>query len=169
MKTRRKFLAAGLLAAGSLLSGPAALAHGDARHGDAKATSVKKEQQEWGVAGDAGAATRTIPITMTDDMRFTPDRIEVRVGETIRFVHRNAGSVMHEMVLGTKAALDEHAALMVKFPGMEHDEPWMAHVAAGGSGETVWTFNRPGTFDFACLIPGHYQAGMVGRVVVTPG
>ena len=68
----------------------------------------------------------------------------------------------------TQADLDEHAALMVKFPGMEHDEPYMAHVAAGQTGEIVWTFNRAGEFDFACLIAGHYQAGMVGKIVVKP-
>ena len=101
---------------------------------------------------------------MDDKMRFTPDRIDVREGETVRLVHRNGGRVMHEFVLGTKQALDEHAALMLRFPNMEHDEPHMAHVGPGKTGEIVWTFNRAGEFDFACLIPGHYQAGMVGKV-----
>jgi uncharacterized cupredoxin-like copper-binding protein len=72
-------------------------------------------------------------------------------------------------VLGTKKELDEHAALMAKFPNMEHDEPYMAHVGPGKTGEIIWTFNRPGEFDFACLIPGHYQAGMVGKVKVIAG
>lgn len=166
MNTRRRFLAASLLAAGALLSG-AARAHSGEKHPGAKAAAVERVQQPWGVAGDAAQVTRTIPITMTDDMRFNPDLIEVRAGETVRFIHHNAGAVLHEMVLGTKATLDEHAELMKKFPGMEHDEPWMAHVAPGGRGEIVWTFNRPGEFDFACLIPGHYEAGMVGRIVVT--
>jgi uncharacterized cupredoxin-like copper-binding protein len=70
------------------------------------------------------------------------------------------------MVIGDKKTLDEHAALMVKFPGMEHDEPYMAHVAAGKQGSLLWNFNRPGEFDFACLIAGHYQAGMVGKIKV---
>ena len=69
-------------------------------------------------------------------------------------------------MLGTQKELEEHAALMLKFPDMEHDEPYMVHVAAGKTGEIVWTFNRAGDFDFACLIPGHYQAGMVGKVTV---
>ena len=73
---------------------------------------------------------------------------------------------MAKFVIGTKAENDEHAALMVKFPTMEHDEPYMAHVAPGKTGEIVWTFNRAGEFDFACLIAGHYQAGMVGKVKV---
>jgi uncharacterized cupredoxin-like copper-binding protein len=99
---------------------------------------------------------------------FRPARIEVREGETVRFVMRHRGRVTHEFVSGTKAELEAHAELMKKHPGMEHDEPYMAHVAPGKTGEIVWTFNRAGEFDFACLIPGHYDAGMVGRVVVRP-
>ena len=162
MKIRHILLAAGLLTGSGL-----ALAHGDAEHAAAKPAAVKKEQKEWGIAGDAKTATRTIDVRMSDAMRFTPDRIEVRQGDTIRFVHHNNGQVMHEFVLGTKPVLDEHAAMMEKFPDMEHDEPYMVHVAPGGTREMVWTFNRPGTFDFACLIPGHYQAGMKGTVVVS--
>ena len=105
---------------------------------------------------------------MADNMRYTPDRIEVRLGETVRFVHRNDGKVLHEFVIGTKKDLEEHAAMMRKYPGMEHDEPYMAHVAAGKSAEMIWTFNRAGEFDFACLIPGHFEAGMVGRIIVKP-
>lgn len=166
MKIRNSFLAAAVITA-SLLSSGAAIAHGEAHVRDA--APVNKEQQDWGIAGDADAVTRTLRVTMTDQMRFDPDRIQVRLGETIRFVHRNAGKVMHEMVIGSQSALDQHADLMVRFPEMEHDEPWMAHVAPGGSGDIIWTFNRPGEFDFACLIPGHYQAGMVGRIVVSGG
>jgi uncharacterized cupredoxin-like copper-binding protein len=57
---------------------------------------------------------------------------------------------------------------MARFPDMQHDEPWMAHVPPGRTGEIVWTFNRVGEFAFACLIAGHYQAGMVGRITVRP-
>jgi len=143
-----------------------ASAHGDAGH--KPAGPVVKEQKDWGIAGDRRAARRSIAVNMSDDMRFTPARIEVREGETLRFVIRNRGKLMHEFVIGTKRELDEHAALMAKFPDMAHDEPYMAHVAPGRTGEIVWTFNRAGEFQFACLIAGHYQAGMVGRVVVTP-
>ncbi|WP_418314779.1 cupredoxin domain-containing protein [Piscinibacter sakaiensis] len=143
----------------------AGVAHSDKPH-PAKSGPVVKEQKPWGIAGDAKAADRTIEVAMSDDMRFTPDRIEVRQGETIRFVVRNTGKVMHEFVIGTKQENDQHAAMMVKFPNMEHDEPYMAHVAPGKNGEIVWTFNRAGDFAFACLIAGHYQAGMVGKIVV---
>ena len=154
-----------LLALCIALAGTAGFAHTDKPHAK-KAGAVKKEQKAWGIAGDDTAVTRTIEVHMTDKMRFTPDLIEVREGETVRLTHKNDGMILHEFVLGTKKELDEHAALMLKFPTMEHDEPYMAHVGAGKTGEIVWTFNRAGTFDFACLIPGHYQAGMVGKIRV---
>lgn len=154
------FLAMGLIVA------EAALAHGEAAHARSAATS--REQLPWGIAGDLSRVDRTLVIRATDAMRFHPDRIEVRLNETIRFVIRNEGRLMHEMVIGTQTVLNEHAALMRKFPDMAHDEPYMAHVAPGESGEIVWHFNRAGEFAYACLIPGHYEAGMVGRIRVRP-
>lgn len=155
-----------LLAAALMGVSLGAVAHEGEDHGKKKAGPVKKEQKDWGIAGDAKAAKRTIEVTMTDNMRFTPDKFEVKQGEVVKFVIKNNGKMMHEMVIGTKKVLDEHAALMLKFPNMEHDEPYMAHVAQGKTGEIVWNFNRPGEFDFACLIAGHYQAGMVGKIKV---
>lgn len=154
-----------LLACVLALCAGGAWAHGDA-HSKPAAPAVK-EQKPWGIAGDAKRA-RTIEIRMGDDMRFRPARIEVREGETVRFVVRNAGKLLHEMVIGTPDELKAHADLMKKHPGMEHDEPYMAHVAAGKRGELVWNFNRPGTFQYACLVPGHFEAGMLGTIVVTP-
>ena len=143
----------------------AAFAHGNDDHAK-KPGPIKKEQKAWGIAGNAKAAKRSVEFRMSDTMRFTPDRLDVKRGETLKLVIRNEGRMLHEFVLGTKAELDEHAALMVKFPGMEHDEPYMAHVPPGKTGQIVWTFNRAGDFDFACLIAGHYQAGMVGKIKV---
>ena len=140
-------------------------AHGD-DHSKKKPVAVKKEQKPWGIAGDAKTAKRTVAIVMTDNMRFTPDKIEVKQGETIKIVLKNEGKMLHEFVIGTQKELDEHATLMLKFPTMEHDEPYMAHVPVGKTGEIIWTFNRAGNFDFACLIAGHYQAGMVGKISV---
>ena len=156
-------LAAALLAAA--VSAPV-FAHGPATHGAPAA--VVKEQKDWGIAGDAKDAKRTLRFTMGDDMRFVPSRIEVREGETVRIVVKNAGRALHEFVLGTPAELAAHAELMKKHPNMEHDEPYMVHVAPGRTGSIVWTFNRAGSFDFACLVPGHYDAGMKGVVVVAP-
>jgi uncharacterized cupredoxin-like copper-binding protein len=152
------------LLAGLLVAGPV-LAHSEA-HEEHQAAVTIKEQKPWGVAGDAAQVDRTIEIRMSDQMRFTPNHLQVRQGETIRFVHRNDGRMLHEFVIGTRAELDQHAEMMARFPGMQHDEPYMAHIAPGQSGEMIWTFNRAGEFDFACLIAGHYQAGMVGTIRV---
>ncbi len=165
MQSRRRFLTLGL-AAGVLTLHRGAFAHGNAEDADKAASEPPKEQQEWGIAGDEKSVSRTIAIMMTDEMRFVPDRTEVRLGETIRFTYENRGAVMHEMVVGTPKTLAEHAEMMQRFPGMEHDEPWMAHVAPGRRGEMTWHFNRAGDFQFACLIPGHFQAGMIGTIEV---
>ena len=153
------------IAAGALLTWAGAT-FGHQSHAPAT-SSVIKEQKDWGIAGDAKAVQRTLRVTMSDQMRFTPSQFTVKVGDTVRLVIRNEGKLMHELVIGTPQELQAHAALMVKFPDMEHDEPYMAHVPPGQSGELVWTFNRPGEFMFACLIAGHYQAGMSGQIVVT--
>ena len=152
--------------AGLLVSGGPVLAHGDMHKDARKPAAVVKEQKPWGIAGDARSVKRTINITMLDTMRFSPDRIEVTQGETVRLRLANKGKLMHELVIGNKKELDEHAAQMVKFPNMKHDEPYMAHVGPGKGGEIIWTFNRAGEFDFACLIAGHYQGGMVGKLKV---
>lgn len=172
---QRMNLAALILAATSTLISPLVLAHSDdhAGHGAAPAGhdphvghGASSEQKPWGIAGDPLAVDRVIEVRMSDQMRFSPELIEVKQGETIRFVHHNEGALMHEFVLGNKAELDAHAAMMAKMPGMQHDAPYMAHVGAGQQGELIWTFNRAGDFDFACLIAGHYEAGMVGKIRV---
>jgi uncharacterized cupredoxin-like copper-binding protein len=136
--------------------------------GDCRCRSAAGAAITHSAHGSTQEARRTIVITMSDSMRFAPDRIEVKQGETVKLVVRNAGKVLHELVLGTRKELEEHAALMLKFPNMEHDEPYMAHVPAGKTREVVWKFNRAGEFDFGCLVPGHYGAGMVGKVIVAP-
>jgi uncharacterized cupredoxin-like copper-binding protein len=120
-----------------------------------------------GKAGDPAKVTRTIAIDMSDAMRFTPDTVHVKRGETIRFVVKNSGKLKHEFNLGTAAALKEHYAHMLKFPEMEHDEPNMVNVAPGETGAVVWQFTKAGTVSFACLHPGHYEAGMKGSIRVT--
>ena len=119
-----------------------------------------------GKPGDAKKVSRTIQVVMSDDMKFTPANVNVKRGETIRFALTNAGRIKHEMVIGSKAELREHAALMRKMPGMEHADPNMVTLAPGESGELIWQFTRAGSFDFACLQPGHFEAGMIGKVSV---
>ena len=157
-----------LIAASALGLGITGLARAHSNEHHAKKSGpVVKEQKDWGIAGDPGSVKRTIEVRMGDDMRFNPERINVRNGETLRFRVRNTGKVMHEFVIGTRAENARHAEMMIKFPKMEHDEPYMAHVPPGRTGEIVWAFNRAGTFEFACLIAGHYQAGMAGVIKVS--
>jgi uncharacterized cupredoxin-like copper-binding protein len=156
-----------LLTASATLLGAATLVRAHTAHAGKKAgAAVKKEQTDWGIAGDTRDATRTIDCRMLDTMRFSPDRIDAGLDETIRFRMHNTGRLMHEFVIGTRSENAKHYELMKKFPNMEHDEPWMAHVAPGKTAEIVWKFNRPGDYEFACLIAGHYEAGMVGGIVV---
>ena len=144
-----------------------ASAHGDEQRSAArKFDSSKVEATAFGREGNPKKVLRTIRIDMTDNMRFTPGAVAVKRGETIRFVVRNDGKVLHEMVLGTREAIEAHAELMKKFPEMEHADANMAHVKPGRAGEIVWQFTQPGEFRFACLQPGHFEAGMVGTVVV---
>ncbi len=141
--------------------------HGDATHaGKSKSGAVSTEERAFGRQGDPGKVARSIEIDMADTMRYTPAHISVKRGETIRFELRNSGKVMHELVLGTMKELKQHAELMRKHPGMEHDEPHMAHVAPGKRERLVWQFTRSGEFYYGCLIPGHFEAGMIGKVVV---
>ena len=119
-----------------------------------------------GEHGKAAQATRTVNVDMTDNMRFTPSEISVKQGETVRFVVKNSGAVKHELVLGTPEELKEHYAMMLKMPGMEHADDNMVSVAPGKTGEVVWRFTQAGKVDFACLQPGHYDAGMKGLVNV---
>ena len=120
-----------------------------------------------GVPGKAAKVTRTIAVDMTDNMHFTPERITVNQGETIRFRVRNSGKIKHELVLGSKKELEEHYKAMMKFPEMEHADENMITLAPAKSGEIVWKFTKSGRVDFACLQPGHFDAGMKGQVMVT--
>lgn len=148
-------LAALGLAGAAFASGKHAGGHG---HGDAESAIGKP--------GVAAKATRTIAVEMSDAMRYTPADIQVRLGETVRFVIRNNGKLKHELSLGTEKELLEHLEVMKKHPDMEHDEPSKVSLAPGQQGEIVWQFTKAGTVNFACLMPGHYEAGMKGTVRV---
>jgi len=122
-----------------------------------------------GEPGDPKKPARTIKVIMREDgkkMAFDPARITVRKGEQIRFVLENDGTDEHEFVLATALENRKHAELMKKFPDMEHDDPNAKRLAVGDNGEILWKFTKAGTFEFACLIPGHREAGMLGKVVV---
>ncbi|MGB3288613.1 MAG: cupredoxin family protein [Burkholderiaceae bacterium] len=151
------------LAAGNHAGGHGAPAHGMPGHD----MSTMSKPSPTGQPGDPAKVTRTIELTMDDTMRFTPGDIQVRAGETVRFFIKNTGKISHEMVIGSIADLKAHAAEMQKMPGMKHAEPNMITLAPGKIGGLVWRFDQAGTVDFACLIPGHMEAGMVGKVKVS--
>ena len=120
-----------------------------------------------GRPGDPKKVNRTVEIGAYDTMRFNEAHFNVKRGETVRIVLHNRGQLPHELVLGDEKALREHAELMRKFPDMEHADPNAVSVAPGKKGELVWQFTKPGTVHFACLHPGHYEAGMKGSVAVS--
>lgn len=153
------------LATVAFLAAGAAFAHTES-HAPAKVDYSKAVEMPFGQAADPAKAGRTVAVDMGDTMRYSPAEITVRRGETVRLVAKNNGKVMHEMVLGTIQDLREHAEMMRKHPGMEHDEPHMLHVAPGKTGVMGWRFTRAGEFYYGCLVPGHFEAGMVGRIKV---
>ncbi len=122
-----------------------------------------------GEAGHRGSVTRTVELTMAEGdgrMLFEPAEITINRGDTIRFVVKNGGALEHEMVIDTLEGNQRHKAAMERNPDMEHADPNAVKVEPAGTGEIVWRFTNSGTFEFACLIPGHYQAGMHGRINV---
>jgi uncharacterized cupredoxin-like copper-binding protein len=127
---------------------------------------------EAGYAENAPVAqviSRSIDIRMDDTMRFAPDSVQIQAGETIRFVVHNAGKVAHELVLGSDEDIRAHAEDMKKGTDHSHAGAAAISVAPGQTGELVVTFNKTGTLQMACLIPGHYEAGMKGQLNVTSG
>jgi uncharacterized cupredoxin-like copper-binding protein len=167
VKRINRLFAISLIGIGSI-----AWAHGDENH-DKKTGPASHDEHAsvqhasaLGQAGDPKKVSRSVEITMNDSMRYSLPIVPVKRNETIRFVLKNEGQLRHEMVLGTIEELKAHAALMLKFPEMEHADPNQASVEPGKTGELVWKFTQAGTFDFACLQPGHYEAGMKGQVVV---
>lgn len=151
------------LAAALALSLLPAAALADAGHGhhDARA---------YGEPGDPKAPARTVEVIMreTDDGRmvFEPASVAARKGEQVRFVLKNQGLLDHEFMLATRAENDRHAIAMRKNPDMEHDDPNGRRLAPGATAEILWRFVDAGEFNFACLIPGHREAGMDGAVTV---
>jgi uncharacterized cupredoxin-like copper-binding protein len=142
--------------------------HPAGAHSHSHGPAVEADETDFGRPGNAKKISRTVNIVMSDAMRFTPAAIEVKKGETIRFVVRNDGKVKHEFVLGTMADLKEHAEAMKKNPEMEHaeEEDHAANLAPGKRGTVVWQFSKAGKFFFGCLVPGHLDAGMIGTVSV---
>ncbi len=122
-----------------------------------------------GEPGDAPKPSRTVEVTMNESdgaMSYTPTEVDVKKDEQIKFVIKNNGTLKHEFHLDTVADNTSHRREMEKNPEMVHDDPNAQTVEPGKETEILWKFSKPGVFEFACLIPGHYQAGMHGKAAV---
>ena len=155
------------LVAASAFTWSIASAHGTKAH-DEELAEFDPTSEVFGEYVPGMEPTHTIEVSMADTMRFSPESININQGDIVRFVVSNNGTLQHEFVLGTNESLEEHAKLMIKFPGMEHEEAYMAHVNPGKDMDIIWKFTEAGTFEFGCLLPGHYDAGMKGTIKVSP-
>lgn len=152
MNEIQKYIGCGIILA-ALACSAAASAHD--KHGGYSA----------GEPGDPKKPAREIVVSM-NEMDYSPAVIEVKRGEQIRFVIRNAGTEAHEFLLATTAENLKHGEAMKKNPDMEHDEPNGLRLDAKKSGEILWKFSKAGTFEYSCLIPTHRELGMTGKVIV---
>lgn len=145
----------------------ASWAHDQAAREQDAAHSIASQGASFGELGAAKDITRIVVIHMFDAMRFSPAALTFAQGETVRLHIVNEGKLPHEFVLGTRQEIDEHEDMMRKMPGMVHADASSVNVASGMSADVVWKFSQPGNFLYACLVPGHHEAGMQGVVTVT--
>jgi uncharacterized cupredoxin-like copper-binding protein len=122
-----------------------------------------------GEPGDPLQPARIVLITMNEadgKMMFMPEEVSVKRGEQVKFMLRNSGELDHEFILATMAENLKHVEAMKKNPDMEHDGPNGKRLVPKGTGEILWRFSNAGEFEFSCLIPGHREGGMIGKIVV---
>lgn len=157
---RLSIIAASLFIAGAAFAGAGAPGHS---HGGPDGETA------FGKPGNPKLPARVITITMAEGdgtMSFTPSVVEVKKGERVRFLLKNNGELDHELILATLEMNLAHAKEMEKNPDMQHDDPNGKRIAPKKTSEIVWMFSKDGEFDFSCLIPGHREAGMHGKVIV---
>jgi uncharacterized cupredoxin-like copper-binding protein len=118
-----------------------------------------------GGVGTTQPVSRTISVSTTDALRFAPDHINVKAGETVAFEISNSGVLPHEFFIGTPAEQQAHESEMAGDSFMM-DEPGAVNVAAGGTARLVYTFAQPGTLEYGCHVAGHYAAGMRGTIEI---
>lgn len=146
----------------ALLAAAPVLAHGPEEH-------ASRREAPYGAPGDANSESRVVELVMQEGagrMSFAPEVVTVSKGEQIRFHLVNAGVLDHEFVLGTPEEIEEHADMMRAMPDMVHDDPNAKRLGPNAVGDIFWRFTTAGEFDFACLIPGHMEAGMKGKIIV---
>jgi len=123
----------------------------------------------FGSPGKESEVTRTVEVSASDAMRFTPGKLDVKRGETIKFIVKNVGRVKHEFSIGDRASQRAHASMMKQMPGMDHgDDPNTISVDPGQTKVILWKFDkRPASpLEIACHEPGHYEAGMKMTVLL---
>lgn len=123
-------------------------------------------QSPAGAPSNAKKVNKVIQVRMLDSMRFEPSEIQVKSGQTVKFVVTNAGAIRHEFGIGTKEEQAAHAEMMLADPDMKHEDGSVITVEPGETKELVWRFGKPGVYEAACQVPGHYPAGMVARITV---
>ena len=119
-----------------------------------------------GAPGDAAKVSKVFDVRMLDSMRFEPSSFEVRAGQTVKFVVTNAGQIRHEFGVGTHDEQQAHAEMMLADPEMKHEDGSVITVEPGQTKALIWRFARPGQYEVACQVPGHYPAGMMAKIVV---
>lgn len=128
------------------------------------------DEKAVGKPAKIGKETKTVDVIMREtddgDMIFEPGSLDIKTGEIVLFNIKNVGELEHEFVLDTFEENQKHKKVMAEFPDMEHDDPNAVRLEAGETGQIVWNFSNGGKFEFACLIPGHYESGMHGDLLV---
>jgi uncharacterized cupredoxin-like copper-binding protein len=119
-----------------------------------------------GAPGNPAKVSKVVQIRLLDTMRIEPTQIEVASGQTVKFVVTNAGQIRHEFGIGTHDEQAAHAEMMLADPDMKHEDGSIVTVEPGQTKELVWRFGKPGRYEAACQVPGHYTAGMMSTIVV---
>jgi uncharacterized cupredoxin-like copper-binding protein len=128
--------------------------------------SEKHHEIVAGQPGDEQQVDRTIKVSASDNLRFNPDSLTVKQGETIRFTVTNSGQTAHAFVIATPQRQKEYQQMMERMPTMPQEGDNAITVEPGKTRDLIWQFSHPGTVQFACHEPGHYVAGMVGTIKV---
>ncbi len=134
--------------------------------------SLAEEEVHGFDAGELGKAeitARPVEVIMQDrqgSLTFDPTTIQAKTGEQLRFIIVNAGEGDHEFFLGSSAEISEREKMMAQMPDMAVMEANAVRLKPGATRELLWRFSHPGEFEYACLLPGHREAGMTGKIIV---
>jgi uncharacterized cupredoxin-like copper-binding protein len=172
------FLASGLLAsaaiAGSGHENVDGDAHGQSSHHDQSAKEEAHQHESTigpvGAPAQPNATSQTIKVSLTDEMKikFDQDLTTIKSGTIIQFMVTNEGKIPHEFSIGNQKEQKAHGEMMRKMPGMTHADGTTLTVEPGMTKVLTWNFKGDDVVVFACNIPGHYEAGMFQKAVLSP-